>query len=173
MKAANATIWSVPSSPRLSEIPKLVHGQADVFGNLPKQTGRNIPPFVHGNCGLKSADGIPVLAVRTTLANTNESKGFEYSAEFVRFQNVAHTSYIIQKLKNKNVPSHFQARAKLCVPTNSASRVGSPSSNNISITSRKLACNSSSVSPCECAPGKPGTYPTSKPVSASRSITAV
>ncbi len=42
----------------------------------------------------------------------------------------------------------------------------------VAMTSRRLVFNSSTVAPCECAPGKPGTKPTKSPVSGSRSITA-
>jgi len=65
-----------------------------------------------------------------------------------------------------------QATATFCTPTNSDSSTGSPSSRSIDITSRRLAFSSSSVAPWECAPGKPGTKPTKRPVSGSRSITA-
>ncbi len=47
-----------------------------------------------------------------------------------------------------------------CIPTNSVSKYGSPSSINLRITSVKLLCNSSSVFPCEYAPVNHGTYPT-------------
>ena len=59
------------------------------------------------------------------------------------------------------------------MPTNSASRLGSPSSSRRAMTSFKLRFNSSSVSAWLWAPGKPGTYPTYSPVSGSRSTTAV
>jgi len=39
---------------------------------------------------------------------------------------------------------------------NSDSSCGSPSSSSMPITSARFRCNSSSVSPCEWAPGKPG-----------------
>jgi len=70
------------------------------------------------------------------------------------------------------IPFPFQANAKFWVPTNSASRTGSPSSSSMAITSRRLSRSSSRVAPCEWAPGNPGTYPTKKPVAVSRSITA-
>lgn len=41
------------------------------------------------------------------------------------------------------------------------------------MTSCILAFSSSSVLPWECAPGKPGTYPTYVPVSGQRSMMAV
>ena len=47
------------------------------------------------------------------------------------------------------------------------------SSSSIAMTSRRFALSSSSVSAWECAPLNPGTYPTSSPVTESRSTTAV
>ena len=69
--------------------------------------------------------------------------------------------------------SSFQERVMLSVPRNSPSRMGSPSSSSIEMTSRKLDFNSSRVAPCEWAPGNPGTYPTKRSVSTSRSTIAV
>ena len=60
-----------------------------------------------------------------------------------------------------------------CVPMYSASNSGSPSSRSISITSRRFPLSSSRDSPWECAPGNPGTNPTSRPVQGHFSMTAV
>lgn len=133
-------------------------GKPDVAGDLPQQGRSDVPSFVHGNGGA-SAIGMPVLDVRATLSNGDETLAFQKAANFRGFENRERT--------------HDQATATFCVPTNSASSLGSPSSRSIEMTSRKLALSSSNESACECAPGKPGTYPTSNPVTASRSTTAV
>src|SRR4029453_5096724 len=57
--------------------------------------------------------------------------------------------------------------------TNSDSNLGSPSSRSMLTTSCRLACSSSSDSPWLCAPGHPGTCPTNRPVSGSRSMTTL
>jgi hypothetical protein len=103
--------------------------------------------------------GMAVLDVRAALSHGDETEAFQKAANFSGFKNGNGT--------------HDQATATFCVPTNSASSCGSPSSSSMAITSRRLALSSSSVSACECAPLNPGTYPTSNPVVGSRSTTAV
>ena len=66
--------------------------------------------------------------------------------------------------------AHY-ATLMVWTPTNSDSSLGSPSSRSMLTTSCRLPCSSSRVSPWLCAPGKPGTWPTNKPVSGSRSTT--
>lgn len=51
------------------------------------------------------------------------------------------------------------ATTTACVPTNSVSSFGSPSSSSIAITSLRLACSSSRVAPWLCAPGNPVRTP--------------
>lgn len=134
------------------------NGQSDVAGDLAEQRRGDVAALVEGNRGA-AAIGVPVLNMRTALADDDKTEAFQEPANLGGFE-------------NGNRP-HGQATATFWVPTNSASRVGSPSSSSMEITSRRLALSSSSVSPWEWAPGKPGTYPTSKPVTGSRSMTAV
>ena len=86
---------------------------------------------------------VAVLNVRTALAHGGETQHLQQPANFAGFE-------------DRDV-SHRQATATLCVPTNSASSFGSPSSSSMATTSRRLAFSSSKDSACECAPGKPGT----------------
>ena len=60
-----------------------------------------------------------------------------------------------------------------CVPTNSASTAGSPSSSSMAVTSLRLAFSSSRDSAWLWAQGKPRTNPTYRLVSWLRSTTAV
>lgn len=103
--------------------------------------------------------GVAVLNMRSTLAQGLETETFQQATDFRRFEDGDRT--------------HDQATATFWVPTNSASSRGSPSSSSMAMTSRRFALSSSSDAPWECAPGNPGTYPTSKPVTGSRSTTAV
>ncbi len=132
--------------------------KADVTSDLAQQWCSNVAALVQGN-RRATAIGMAVLHMRTTLAHRHKAEPLEETAYFRGFENGERT--------------HNQATARFCVPTNSASRWGSPSSSSIAMTSRRLVLSSSSVSACECAPLNPGTYPTSSPVTESRSTTAV
>src|SRR5688572_10544834 len=99
------------------------------------------------------------LLVRATLPDFDKSDLLDRRDHFARLQH--------REL------DHRQLTSTSWVPTNSASTFGSPSSRSILTTSRRFAFSSSRVSPCVCAPGKPGMKPTYNPVSASRSTTAV
>lgn len=137
---------------------QFLHRQPDITGNLPEQRRCEIPHLVDRNCRAPTIR-VTVLNMRTALANFYKTKSFKQSANFRGLENGKRT--------------HGQATATFCVPMNSATSRGSPSSSSIEITSRRFPLSSSKVSACEWAPGKPGTYPTSKPVAESRSITAV
>src|SRR5438034_5423172 len=102
---------------------------------------------------------MPVLLVRPALPNFNKAESFQDRSNFAWFKD--------------GIFSHRQPTMTVCVPTNSASKSGSPSSSNIPITSRRLVFSSSKLSAWVWAPGKPGTYPTYIPVSGQRSTTAV
>ncbi len=132
--------------------------QTDVAGDLSEKRRCNVASFVQRN-GRSASISMAVLNVRAALANGGKAETFKNAADLSRFKNGNGT--------------HNQATATFCVPINSASSFGSPSSSSMEMTSRRLALSSSSDSACECAPGNPGTYPTSKPVSGSRSTTAV
>lgn len=137
---------------------KLLGGHPNIPGDLTEQRRGDIAAPVHGNGGAP-AISVPVLHMRTALPHNRKTETFQDTADLGRFKNGERT--------------HDQATATFCVPRNSASSLGSPSSSSMAMTSRRLAFSSSSVSACECAPGKPGTYPTSSPVTGSRSTTAV
>ena len=145
----------------MSDLPlaqQFLNCEADVLCDLTEQWRSNVATFVEGNRGAASIC-MAILNVRTALPHSDKAQPLQKAANLSGFQD-----------GNR---SHAQATAKFCVPTNSASNWGSPSSNNIATTSRKLTFNSSSDSACECAPGNPGTYPTSSPVTESRSTMAV
>src|SRR5271157_4480858 len=100
-----------------------------------------------------------VLLVRASLPHLLKSKTLKDSNNFSWLEDLGY--------------AHNQATTTFCVPMNSPSNLGSPSSSSISMTSLRFSFNSSSVSACECAPGNPGTKPTYSPVSEHFSITAV
>ena len=132
-------------------------GQVDVFCNLTEKNGGNVSGTVI-RYGCLSPVGMTELTVRSSLTNLFKPKTSKNSDDFFRFQD--------------RKRSHDYTMTAW-VPTNSASSLGSPSSKSICRTSWRFACNSSSVSPWECAPGKPGTYPVYSFVSGQRSIMAV
>src|SRR5205823_5439463 len=99
-------------------------GQPDIAGDLPQQRRRDVAAFVHWNGGAASV-GMAILDVRTALAHIVETQPFEQATNFDGFKDGNRT--------------HTQATAMLCVPTNSASNFGSPSSSSMAITSRRLA----------------------------------
>src|SRR5580704_19320087 len=108
---------------------KFLCSHSDVFGYLPQKHRRNVATRVKWD--RRSATvSMPELAMRTALSHFDEAESFQNSNDIARLEdwNVAHAPV-----------------ATDCVPTNSASSFGSPSSNSISITSRKFRFNSSSV----------------------------
>ena len=80
----------------------------------------------------------PQFRMKTALARDHEAECFEDAADFSR-------------LEDWRSRYRYAATVMLCVPINSASRFGSPSSSSISITSHRLRGSSSSVSPSENA----------------------
>jgi len=141
----------------LSVLEQLIKRKPNVFGDLTEQDWGDISTLMKRNrCA--AACGIAKLFVcprcRTSV-----------KPSLVR---MAMTSL---GLRMGTLPM-TQATATFWTPTNSDSSVGSPSSRSIAITSCRLWLSSSSVSPWEWAPGKPGTKPTNKPVFGHRSITA-
>ena len=120
---------------------ELVRRHAYILDDLAEENWRKISRSVVGD-GCLAAVRMPELAMGAALADLHESQAF----------------------KNSNSLSGFQYREEAhgytvtaCVPMNSASSFGSPSSRSIWITSWRLSRNSSSVAPWLCAPGKPGT----------------
>ena len=143
---------------RLLKSQELFDGKADILCDLPEQEGRYVAAGMKRH-SRAPAIGMPILFVGTSLAYFDEA-------------GIAQDCRYLTWLQNWRCCHDSQTRT-LCVPTNSASNSGSPSSSSISMTSRRLEFNSSREDACECAPGKPGTYPTNSPVSGSRSTTAV
>ncbi len=144
---------------RLSPVRnKLVHCHPDILRDLSQQRRRDVSSLMKRN--RRTPAVIPsILDVRTTLTNRDKTQPLQNPADLPGLQ-----------YRNR---SHGQETTTFCVPTNSASNSGSPSSRSMAITSLRLPLSSSWDSAWECAPGNPGTYPTSKPVTGSRSTTAV
>src|SRR4051794_32385957 len=101
------------------------------------------------------AVGMAELLVSPTLPDLDAPQRFQPGDNLLRLEH--------RQLR------HGQSTCTACVPTNCDSNSGSPSSRSIPMTSARFRFNSSSVSPWEWAPGKPGTYPTKSPVSEQRS----
>jgi len=128
------------------------------FAICRNRIGAKIAPAMKWNAGPASV-GVPILFVRSFLANRRKAEPLEDCCHFHRLEDW--------------VLSHCQASITVWVPTNSETNGGSPSSSSISMTSRRLLWSSSNVSACVCAPGNPGTCATYRPVSGHFSTTAV
>ena len=102
---------------------EFVYTQVDILGDLAHQRRSDVTTWMERYCGAATID-MTVLPVRPTLPNELKVEGFEELDDF-------------SGLEDWNV-SHAQATTRFCVPTNSASSWGSPSSNNIATTSCKL-----------------------------------
>ena len=94
------------------------------------------------NCG-RTAVRVTVLPVRAALSNFDEPEAFQNPGDLTGFE-------------DREV-AHSYATLTVCVPMNSPSSLGSPSSRSIATTSSRFFRNSSMLAPCECAPGHPGT----------------
>lgn len=119
---------------------EILRVHSDIARDLPGETRGDIATLVEWN-RRRSAVWMPKLLVRSALSNFREAKCKQDRNDLARLQ-------------NRDV-THYATRT-VCVPTNSDCSIGSPSSSSIAMTSSRFARNSSSVAPCECAPGQPG-----------------
>ena len=99
---------------------KVLNGQPDVLGDLAKKDRRDVAAGVKWE-SRASPVRVPVLFVRPALSDFRKAEPIEYSGNF------AGTEY-------RNA-AHDYATTTLCVPTNSASNSGSPSSRSMDTTS--------------------------------------
>jgi hypothetical protein len=121
---------------------ELFGSQLDVAGDFPEKNRRNITPLVEGN-RRSAAVRVAELFVRAALSDLDESNLEKPRDNFLRFEDRQF--------------GHRYGTCTACVPTNSASISGSPSSRSMAMTSDRFRDSSSSVSPWEWAPGNPGT----------------
>ncbi len=123
-------------------VDEFLNGHADVTADFPQQRGRDVLAFVERD-GRRAAVGMAELLVGAALADFDEFLGDEPVDDLAR-------------LEHRHV-RHGYATSIWCVPTNSDSILGSPSSRSMAMTSLRLPSSSSRVAPWEWAPGKPGT----------------
>ena len=100
-------------------------GEADVLCDLPDEPRRDVTPAMIWD-GRATTVSMTKLFVRAALAHLDEAEGFQYRNDLTR-------------AKRRNATHERYATSSVCVPTNSASRVGSPSSRSMSTTSRRFA----------------------------------
>jgi hypothetical protein len=112
-------------SPRLSDCEEFPHCKPDVVGDAPQQGGSDVTAGVEGHRGAAPIR-VAELLVGSLLSNLGEPEPFEQCSDLPRPQ-------------NRDVAHGYAAMVMVCVPTNSVSRRGSPSSSSISTTSRRLA----------------------------------
>ena len=123
-------------------LQEFLNREPDVFGYLLQQDGRNVSAGMERDCRSPTV-GMTKLLVGTPLPDFDETKTLEDGDNFFRLEYRQGT--------------HNYTTMTLCVPTNSVSNFGSPSSRSISMTSFRFRFSSSSVSAWEWAPGNPGT----------------
>ena len=112
---------------------EFIHSQADVLGDLTEQRWRDIVPSVGRNGGAATTC-IAELQVRSALTDKLKTQFPEDVSHLRGFENRS--------------GAHVQAGNTIwCRPTKSLSSGGSPSSSSMAITSWRLACSSSRVSP--------------------------
>jgi len=111
---------------------ELFDGQLYVLGNLTQEDRRDITALMKGN-GRTMSVRMPELPMGTALTDFDEPQGFQNGDYLTGFQN--------------GNGAHDYATTTLWVPTNSASRCGSPSSRSMLTTSRRFRASSSKVSP--------------------------
>jgi hypothetical protein len=104
-------------------LKKIVKGKADIFGDQSQEQGGDVPSRMERH-GSASSIGMAELLVRASLTHFLETKFFQNPGDLQGLQ------YRIFR--------HGQETITICVPINSASMDGGPSSSSISITSRKL-----------------------------------
>src|SRR5947199_260910 len=92
--------------------------------------------------GRSSTIEVTKLLMRATLPYFNETEGLQ-------------TRHDLLGLQHWRL-AHGQATCTFCVPTNSDSSLGSPSSSNMAMTSARFCRSSSRLALCGCAPGYPG-----------------
>lgn len=97
-----------------------VNRHADAVRDLAHEDRGNIAAGMKWQRGATPV-GMPILAVRTPLSNHDKAEGQQQGFDLAR-------------LEDRN-PPHDQATATVWIPTNSASRCGSPSSKSMAITS--------------------------------------
>lgn len=64
---------------------KLLSGESDVFGDLPKQNGRNVAALVKRD-SRAAAIGMAILAVRTALSHLEKTESLKNCSYFARSQ---------------------------------------------------------------------------------------
>ncbi|MEA3210895.1 MAG: hypothetical protein QOE70_3952 [Chthoniobacter sp.] len=116
-------------------LQELFERHADVFNDLAQKHRRNISSLMVRN-GRPATVRMPILHVRASLPDKRKAQRLENATDLAGFE-------------DRRLGHRYAATVILWVPTNSASRSGSPSSRSISMTSRRLRCSSSSDSPCE------------------------
>src|SRR4051812_44915798 len=102
---------------------KILGGTADVTGYLAQQHRRDVSPLVERHRG-SPAVRMAELFVRTALPDLDEAQRFQARHHLLRLQH--------RQL------GHGQATCTFCVPTNSDSSWGSPSSSSIPMTSARF-----------------------------------
>lgn len=140
--ACTAIRASLPSKPAVSGFGEALRPSSQCRGQFAATATAQFPAFVHRNGSAPSVN-MAILDVRAALTHGGKTQFLQQPAHLGGLQD--------------RQRAHTQATAMLCVPMNSASRCGSPSSSSMAMTSLRLSRSSSSDSACECAPGKPGT----------------
>ena len=129
----------------------------DVLRNLPQQRGRDVASAVERN-GRASTIRVAELFVRAFLPNLDEAQTLEKGDDLTRFQRGQRAH-----LRDPDGLDRHELGLEFRLPILEEHAT----------TSCRFACSSSSDSPWLCAPGQPGTWPTNRPVSGSRSMTTL
>ena len=101
---------------------ELLHGEADILGNLAQQGGGDVATGVVGDRS-SPAVGVTILLVRSSLPDLDEAQLLQEGRNLPRLQ--------------RGQLAHY-ATLMVCTPTNSDSNLGSPSSSSMATTSWRL-----------------------------------